>query len=110
MNAGGVDKACKSIATPLRFCYNLIMYYVYIIKSKQKRRLYTGYSSDLKQRIEDHNSGKSEYTSRFRPWVLVYYEAYSSKEEAQARERSLKLRSNAYLQLRRRIMKSIDEA
>ena len=85
------------------------MFYVYIIKSKKSNRLYTGFSSDLKQRVKDHNSGKSPYTNRMRPWKLVYYEAYLSKEDAQKRERNLKLRSNASLQLRKRIKQSINE-
>jgi putative endonuclease len=85
------------------------MYYVYIIKSKKNSRLYTGYSSDLKQRVAEHNSGKSTYTRNLRPWVLVYYEAYLSKLDAQQREKSLKLRSNANMQLRKRIKYSINE-
>ena len=71
--------------------------------------MYTGYSTDLKQRIAEHNQGKSPYTSRLMPWKLVYYEAYLSKEDAQHREKSLKLRSNASLQLKKRILKSINE-
>ena len=71
--------------------------------------MYTGYSSDLKQRVADHNGGKSAYTRNLRPWVLVYYEAYFSKSDAQHREKSLKLRSNANVQLRKRIKDSINE-
>jgi len=86
------------------------MHYVYVLKSKKNGRTYTGYTTDLKQRFADHNSGKSPYTKNNRPYALVYYEAYVSKSEAQKRERSLKLRSNAYLQLRRRITSSIHES
>jgi len=86
------------------------MHYVYILKSKRNGRLYTGYSADLKQRVKDHNAGKSPYTKNNRPYSLVYYEAYFSKVEAQKREQSLKLRSNAYAQLRRRIKVSINES
>ena len=86
------------------------MYYVYLIKSKKNSRIYTGYTSDLRRRFYDHNNGKSSYTKNLRPWILVYYEAYFSKIEAQKRERSLKLRANAYAQLRRRIKSSINES
>jgi len=86
------------------------MHYVYILKSKKNGRLYTGYSSNLRQRLFDHNSGKSPYTKNNRPYVLVYYEAYVSKDDAQKRERSLKLRSNVSLQLRLRIRSSINES
>ena len=84
------------------------MYYVYIIKSKSKRSLYCGYSSDLKQRIEDHNNGKSKYTSKFRPWTLVYYEAYVCKSDAVIRERKLKKNKNVMAFLKKRIAESID--
>ena len=86
------------------------MYYVYLIKSKKNKRVYTGYTTDLKRRFAEHNQGKSSYTKNLRPFVLVYYEAYFSKIEAQKRERSLKLRANAYAQLRRRIKTSIDRS
>ena len=110
MNAGGVDKACKSNATPFSFCATIVlMYYVYLIKSKKNGRVYTGYSEDLRQRLEDHNAGKSSYTRNNRPYVLIYYEAYLSREEAQKCECSLKLRSKAYAQLRKRISDSINE-
>jgi len=85
------------------------MHYVYLLKSKKNGRLYTGFTDDLKQRLQDHNTGKSPYTKNNRPYVLIYYEAYASRFDAQKRERSLKLRSNASLQLRRRIKLSIDE-
>ena len=83
------------------------MYYVYLIKSKKHGKIYTGYTSDLRRRLAEHNRGKSVYTRNGIPWQLVYYEAYASKEDARKRERSLKLRAKAYAQLRRRISKSI---
>ena len=85
------------------------MFYVYCIKSEKNGRCYTGYTTNLKQRFVDHNSGKSTYTKNNRPYTLVYYEAYRNKSDAQKRERALKLRSNAYMQLRRRIAFSLNE-
>jgi len=85
------------------------MFYVYLLKSQKNGRIYTGYTSDLRQRFKEHNSGKSPYTKNLRPWKLIYYEAYFSEYDAKKRERSLKLRSNASLQLRKRIEKSINE-
>jgi len=86
------------------------MYYVYLLKSKKNGRVYTGYTEDLKQRVADHNIGKSPYTKRNRPFVLAYYEAYFSKEDAQKRERGLKLRAKASAQLRNRIKTSLHES
>ena len=74
----------------LAFVHNVAMHYVYLLKSKKNGRLYTGFTDDLRQRVEDHNSGKSSYTKNNRPYVLVYYEAYASRDDAQKRERSFR--------------------
>lgn len=49
------------------------MYYVYIIECADKT-LYTGITSDLKRRLEEHNSSKlgAKYTKARRPVKLVY--------------------------------------
>ena len=86
------------------------MYYVYLIKSKKDDLVYTGVTTDLRQRFFDHNHGKSPYTKNHKPYVLAYYESYFSKDDAIHRERSLKLRSKAYAQLRNRIKKSLNES
>ena len=45
------------------------MWYVYIIRSiDNPEQEYTGATADLKQRISDHNSGKSTHTAKFKPW------------------------------------------
>jgi len=85
------------------------MFYVYILKSKKDNRLYTGFSSDLRQRVAEHNNGKSSYTRNFRPWKLVYYESYLSKKDAEQREKNLKAIPNSGTQLRKRITNSINE-
>jgi len=47
-------------------------------------------------------------TKPYLPWQIVYYEAYRVEEEARRREHNLKLRSNAWNQLKRRINKSLN--
>ncbi|MFH0852061.1 MAG: GIY-YIG nuclease family protein [bacterium] len=84
------------------------MHFVYILRSKKHRRLYLGSTNDLRDRIEQHNSGKVQSTKVYLPWCIVYYEAYSSETEARHREHNLKLRANAWSQLKRRINKSIN--
>ena len=67
------------------------MHYAYVIRSIKNRRLYYGYSSDLKQRIEDHNRRKGgSYSSKNAPFELIYYEAYKSKEDARLAEEFFK--------------------
>jgi putative endonuclease len=67
------------------------MYYVYILQSqKRKNWLYKGSTSDLKRRVDEHNSGKNISTKYRRPLKLIYYEAYFLKEDAESREKYLK--------------------
>lgn len=84
-----------------------IMHYLYIIKSRKDNKLYTGFTSNLKRRIKEHNDGMVYSTKFRRPFILIYYEAYSSEEDARSRESNLKLRSRACVQLKRRIKASL---
>jgi putative endonuclease len=59
------------------------MTYVYILQSVNvPEKVYTGRTSDLRQRLAVHNCGKSPHTSRFRPWRIAFYTAFSSKQKA----------------------------
>lgn len=66
------------------------MHYVYIIYSNKLNRKYIGSTIDLKERIRQHNLGKSDFTSKGIPWKLIYYEAFLSKKQAQKEELFLK--------------------
>jgi predicted GIY-YIG superfamily endonuclease len=44
----------------------------------------------LKQRLKDHNSGHSPYTSKKKNLKLIYAEMYLNKADALGRERFLK--------------------
>ena len=67
------------------------MFYVYAIQSLIKKSwLYIGYSDDLKKRITAHDLGKVTSTKGYRPFRLVYYEAYTNELVARRREYELK--------------------
>lgn len=66
------------------------MYYVYILQSLKDKSLYVGYSSDLRRRIEKHNSKQVTSTKKKIPLKLIYYEAYLEKKDALGREKFLK--------------------
>ena len=56
--------------------------YTYIVKCSDET-LYTGWTNNLKKRLEAHNSGKgAKYTKNRRPVELVYFEEYDTKEYA----------------------------
>ena len=50
-------------------------------------QLYTGYSSDLKRRLKEHDQGLNFSTKRYIPWELVYYEACKEESDAKRREK-----------------------
>ena len=78
------------------------MYYIYILKSEKDGKYYTGYSSDLRKRFKDHQSGNVDSTRNRRPLELIYYEAYKEKVQALRREKFLKT-TKGKLQLRKQI-------
>ncbi len=83
------------------------MYYVYILKSEHDGNIYTGYSSDLKRRIQEHQSGKVDSTKNRLPIKLIYYEAYLSETDARNREQYLKNGGNAKNTLKSQIQNSL---
>lgn len=66
------------------------MHYVYVLSSKVKQWLYIGCTDDLKRRFKEHNNGLVSSTKPYRPYRLLYYEAYLDKADARAREYALK--------------------
>ena len=67
------------------------MYYVYLIQSiNYSREHYVGFSEDLKGRMDDHNSGRSVHTNKFKPWKLICYFAFSDIQSAKDFEEYLK--------------------
>jgi len=55
-----------------------------------RNKTYVGSTVDLKNRITEHNSGKSTFTKRYIPWQLVYSEEFDSIQEARKREKYFK--------------------
>jgi len=66
------------------------LYYLYILKSKPSGIFYVGSSENPVRRLEFHNSVEKGFTSRYRPWELIYTKAYTNKNEAQVVERKIK--------------------
>jgi len=65
-------------------------YFVYILKSEIDGRLYKGQTNDIDKRLKEHNSGKTKSTKGHKPWKLVYFESYKTREEAVLREKYFK--------------------
>ena len=85
------DVSLKSSGRKRTTLMNIVMYYVYILQSiNQPEHFYVGYTSDLKKRLADHNSGYSIHTNKFKPWRVYGYSAFDSKEKAEKFEAFLK--------------------
>ncbi len=65
-------------------------YFVYILFSLKDKKLYTGFSTNLQQRIIYHNKGLNPSTANRRPLKIIFYEAYINKSDALRREGYLK--------------------
>ncbi|NEV76417.1 GIY-YIG nuclease family protein [Rhodopseudomonas sp. BR0C11] len=66
------------------------MKYVYILQSEIDEHFYVGITDNLPARIGKHNAGEVPHTSKFRPWKLKTYVAFSDTRQAVAFEKYLK--------------------
>ncbi len=66
------------------------MYFVYILQSEGDKGLYVGSTENVKQRVDEHNSGKAKYSRSKRPYALKWFCAFPNKKQALAFERYLK--------------------
>ncbi len=65
-------------------------YYVYVLQSEKDYNFYTGYTNDLKRRINEHNSGAVSSTKKRIPLKLIYWEGCLNQQDATKREKYLK--------------------
>lgn len=66
------------------------MYYVYLLQSQKNNNFYIGFTTDLRKRFKKHNSGESKSTKPFKPYKLIFYEAFLHDKDEKAREKFLK--------------------
>ncbi len=68
-------------------------FYVYLIVSENNKNLisYVGYTKNLKERLNKHNSSKGAKFTKGRFWKLVYSKRYESKNIALKEEYKLKV-------------------
>jgi predicted GIY-YIG superfamily endonuclease len=67
------------------------MKYVYILQSSaDEEHFYTGITDNLRDRLSAHNSGAVSHTSKYRPWHIKSYVAFTDKARAFAFEKYLK--------------------
>lgn len=65
-------------------------HYTYIARCNDDS-LYTGYTTDLKEREKKHNEGKGgHYTRARKPVKIIYFEEYKTRSAATKREYEIK--------------------
>jgi predicted GIY-YIG superfamily endonuclease len=66
------------------------MYHVYILQSQKDNSYYTGFTTDVAERIKQHNAGQVSYTSTKAPFKLSWHCVFEDKHKAIQFEKYLK--------------------
>ncbi len=70
------------------------MYYVYLIQAiNYPETIYVGYTTNIEERLNTHNSGGSTHTKHSRPWELIVCIAFKDMVRAKQFEKYLKSQS-----------------
>ncbi len=67
-----------------------MIHYIYVLHSALDKKMYTGYTKNLKLRFEKHEKGKVFSTKNRRPLKMIYFEGCMSQKDATHREKYLK--------------------
>jgi len=67
-----------------------VIFSVYILFSEKHNKHYTGFTSDLENRLISHNELGHDWTKRYRPWKLIYTKMFEIKKDAMSHEKWLK--------------------
>lgn len=67
-----------------------LRYYVYTLLSLKDKNFYTGFTTNLKDKLSSHARGEVRSTTNRCPLKLIHYEYFINEEDAKAREVFLK--------------------
>ena len=63
---------------------------VYILFSESFNKHYTGFTSNIEQRMLSHNQLGKDWSAKYRPWKIIYKKEFENKKEAKEYEKWLK--------------------
>jgi putative endonuclease len=63
---------------------------LYILQSKSCGKYYVGISQNPEIRVQYHNTIEKGFTSRYRPWEIVFIKEFENRELAMEAERKVK--------------------
>ena len=66
------------------------MYFVYALWSESHDKIYVGMSDSPEKRLKQHNTGKSKYTKKFKPWIQFFLEEAEISMIARKKEKYYK--------------------
>jgi len=69
---------------------NSISFTVYVLYSDVHALHYTGMTSNISERLKSHNFLGRGWTSKYRPWKLIYTRIFDMRTEAMNHEKWLK--------------------
>ncbi len=65
-------------------------YWLYILHTESANRYYIGQSENPERRLEFHNTIEKGFTSRYRPWKLVFKREFETRQESVRVEKLIK--------------------
>ncbi|MFA5972406.1 MAG: GIY-YIG nuclease family protein [Lentimicrobiaceae bacterium] len=65
-------------------------YFVYILQSEKDGKYYIGSTHDVQSRLAFHNAGLQRSTKSRIPFIIVYTEEFTDKQQALIREKQIK--------------------
>ena len=68
------------------------MIFAYVLRSEKTRRYYVGSTDNLKNRLQEHNSGETKSIRNGIPWQLVHTEQFKIRAESVRKEKQIKAR------------------
>ncbi len=67
-----------------------MFYFVYVLKFEKDKKFYTGYTKNLKLRLEQHQKRVVDSTKNRGEFKLIYFEGCMNQQDATHREKYLK--------------------
>jgi putative endonuclease len=94
LHAGGEGFEPLTVHNVKELLFNM-NYFVYILYNEKNDKFYIGQTNDIERRLTEHNSGETNYTSKYSgEWRVVYKEEFVDRTGAIKRERFLKNQKN----------------
>jgi len=66
------------------------VYYVYALNGQNRKYIYIGLTNNISRRVKQHQLGKEQTTSPYRPFKLILVGKCKTRPEARQREKYLK--------------------